>query len=273
MAEKCTNCGQTILATDAICWHCGHQLRQQTTLKLPPKVTIEKEADDEEPLSLTAVFVYGAMTLVVIVAILLVMNALGQKPLIILNPETFLQNGWRPFTDQNQTFTLDLPPKWQLLEKQAPQQQTGFDQLISSDSQYQAAVLALGDATADMELQVVATGEAIPDTTAIPVFLLVGRSARLQQVTPSQIVTFVVLNNGDLEISEANLFESIFGEDRPNFVIELPNTKDQLKCHQQLVDSAEYTFLVAGCAPKQFYGRYTDDIDDMLTSFQGLSRP
>jgi hypothetical protein len=120
----CPNCSQPVLGSDTICWHCGWQLPERKTKKPEPE-TIRK-AEEQRPFPLSAVIIYTALTIAVIMATLLVMRSLGQKPLDAGGAEAQPGRGWVSATNQNQTFAKPgslLVARSQDLS-QAPSEQT-----------------------------------------------------------------------------------------------------------------------------------------------------
>ncbi|MGH2536219.1 MAG: hypothetical protein ACRDHL_02370 [Candidatus Promineifilaceae bacterium] len=75
MQLRCPHCDQPALAGDVTCWHCGRSLPGQDPEAAPP-------AGDEAPedISLKALAAYLALTAAIIIALLLVLLALGRQP-------------------------------------------------------------------------------------------------------------------------------------------------------------------------------------------------
>ncbi len=69
---RCENCGQAVLPTDTVCWQCGW--------KLAATAVDRRVVDEERPLSVTAVAVYAALSLFIILALLVVFSILGSYP-------------------------------------------------------------------------------------------------------------------------------------------------------------------------------------------------
>ncbi len=72
----CDNCGQTVLPTDTVCWHCGQELQPgpSNAVEKPSKPNADGE---KEAISLTAVSVFAFLTLITIILFILVTNALA----------------------------------------------------------------------------------------------------------------------------------------------------------------------------------------------------
>lgn len=82
MTITCENCEQTILPTDTVCWHCGRELTP--TKALPPQEKVETgeptPSENDGPISITAVSIFGLITLITIILFIIVTNALAHYP-------------------------------------------------------------------------------------------------------------------------------------------------------------------------------------------------
>ena len=267
MSGTCENCGQPILDTDTVCWHCGWQLPRRKA----PKSAARNAAAvaKQQPYPLSAVLVYGALTAAVIVATLLVMRSLGQRPLIIIHPETRLSAEWQPVTDENERFTLDLPSWWTWLDRE--QDQERFDALVAQNGRFQAALSPLGALADDTELHLIAY-EPAPEGESPPAFLVVAQSARLQQSSPEGAISLARQNAADLEILGTHLAQGLTGQAQSYLLLEIPGPWGVLRCQQQFTPAQQVGFLVAACAPGNRFPRYNSDLQNILASFQPLSR-
>jgi uncharacterized OB-fold protein len=78
MTLQCDNCNQTILPTDTVCWHCGKELtpaKIERKTKVP--VTDSTRPETSEPISITAVSIFALITLLTILLLIVVTNALS----------------------------------------------------------------------------------------------------------------------------------------------------------------------------------------------------
>ena len=272
MARHCVNCEQPILPTDTVCWHCGYSLPKEEPAPPPhPKGVLGQSTEEAAPLSLTSISVYSVITLVVGVALFMTMNALGQQPLVTVNPRTGIQKGWQPFTDEARTFTLDLPPEWTLFHGEERSQGTQLAAMLAANPQFTAAVSALGELTAGTEPLLLATYRNERFETETPAFVIVGRNRRFTQATPEQILNFIRQNSEAINLRESELFLSFYGDNRPNVLLDLPHTDAELTCRQQIVADEQTGYLLVGCAPSAHFSPYSEDITDVLNSFQPLT--
>lgn len=272
MTYQCENCGQPALEGDTICWHCGWRFpRRETSKKPAPKVT--RKPGQEQPFSLTAVSVYAGLTILTIMAALLVMRSLGQKPLVTINLEA-LNPGWIPVTDQAQNFTFDIPAGWVWLEKEN-RQPAEFEQLVEARAEFREAVAPFSHVAADLELLMIVTSEqateAVLSASAESGFLVIARSVRLNQFSPEQTIALLQQNAASADVLEASVAESFNGQQQAAFLLELPHEGGKLRCREQFTPGQVAGFLIAACAPGARYAPYNNEFQDILASFQLLS--
>lgn len=75
----CKNCGQTILPTDTVCWHCGQELTPIKSQPAPDKLELGEPGTTENngAISITAVSIFTLITLITILLFIIVTNALA----------------------------------------------------------------------------------------------------------------------------------------------------------------------------------------------------
>lgn len=283
MTYECRNCGQPTLETDTICWHCGQPLTQQ---KSQPKQA-EAAAVSIEPLPMLPMLriaAYGGLTLVIIVALLWVMQALGRQPQVVRGLNSSLKPGWTAVTDYNQTFTLNLPAQWQKLDRYDPQEEDTFIAALRQNSQYQA-VLAPYDAMADdrQPLLLAQAGQTEAET-AVPAFILVTRSRQISQLTPERMTDLLAAGPAGFDLQRVNLEASINGREQVTYIAALPYEDQTLRCQQlfyknvngsvndSVNDAETDSYLIVGCVSQEGYATYTNIFHDILLSFQPLLR-
>jgi hypothetical protein len=251
-----------------MCWHCGYELAPPTAVTTTPSSTLA--AEEAEPFSLSAVSVYGVLTAVIIIGILLTMRSLGQRPLVLLNPDTNINLGWTPITDPDLQFTFDLPPEWELFNNLDSEKAADFAALLAGEPQLAASVAPLGIEAADTDLLMIVMTDTPEGVTAVPAFVTIARSTVLRQLSLEDTILFAQQNSGDTILAETSLFTSFFGDNRAQIVVEMPFTPDTLTCYQHIAQTAKESYLVVGCAPSRRYGIYRETIDGILSSFQIL---
>lgn len=266
MTYQCERCGQTALETDTVCWHCGWRFSQQEPKK--PASKIKAIAGEEESLSLSAVAIYAILTLITLLAIMLVTRSLEQKPLFLANPETPLEPGWVPITDQAQQFTLNIPSQWQWFEKEDEEQQSSFDALAKND-QFRAAVAPFTNIAADTEVLLVAQNDTTAESSAPPGFLVVARSVDFRQLPSEQTLNQVRQNAANL--LNAEITESFTGQNQVVILIDVDSVDSLLRCRERLIHGPQAGYLVAGCTPRSDYPRYRSEFEAIVASFQLLA--
>lgn len=269
MRRSCENCGQPALDTDTICWHCGQALTPKEVAPAPKptkrNVVAIPEPTSPEPLPMVAITVYGTITAVLIVSMLLVMHSLGQRPLVMFNPETGMNREWVPITAYDQRFTLDLPLGWAWLQND----QDAFATLIAEGEVFETAVYPLGTIAKDMDYLLVAMPQDVtPSGTG---FILITRSHRLGPLTPAQSIALVEQSSANFNLVEADKAVSFTGLPLAEFMLELPVTEDGiLRCRQYFMPDTDAAYLLAGCAPQPEFSNFVGTFDRVLTSFQPL---
>jgi hypothetical protein len=279
---QCQNCGQPALETDTICWHCGQPLRRQKNETNPAAAAVSTES--LPPLPMQSIASYGGLTLLIIVGLLWVMQALGRQPQVVQSLGSALKPGWTAVTDHDQLFTLNLPAQWQPLDRYKPEQEEAFIAALRQNSQYQAA-LAPYDAVAD-DRQLLLLAQADPAEmetlalseveVAVPAFVLVMRSQQLSQLTPEQMTNFLETDPAGFDLQRANLEASVNGREQITYIAALPYENQTLRCQQLFYlsenDDDPNSYLIIGCVSQDGYSTYTNVFHDILVSFQPLLR-
>ncbi len=263
MGKRCDNCEQPVLDTDTVCWHCGRALSSTAVPKTPKRITALSDEVAVEPLPLPAVAVYGTITAVLIIAMLLVMRSLGQKPLVLLHPNTQAHADWVPVTSHDQQFTLDLPSEWNWLEANQPL----FASLVIEGGPVVTAVYPLGTIATDTEYLLIAGQGAMPQAS----FILIARSRSLNAITPEQSIALVEQSDATFDLVSADVVQSFTGTNMAQFLLVLPNTEmGTLRCRQIFVPAADVAYLAGGCAPEAEFRAFATPFENVLASFQPL---
>lgn len=86
---RCENCGQKVQGSDDRCWHCGAALPgKESGLpkdKSEERMSVDAASKREEDVSLTAVAIYGILTLLFLLAIILLSRFLASRPVLLPN--------------------------------------------------------------------------------------------------------------------------------------------------------------------------------------------
>lgn len=242
-----------MLETDTVCWHCGWRLSQTEAPKPAPKPSRPKEEAQKE-ISLSAIGAYGGTTAVIILLIFLVMNVLGQKPFVVISPES--GRDWQVVTDASQSYTFDLPPGWAWQEGQP-------DSEIVPEEIKTAVFATLQDLAEDAEV----LGTAVSSNSQRAGLLVVGQSQSLYSRTMADLVE----RERNTAVSEAIVVENLLGNPQAHWVMELPGTPPW-KCQQDVVRGQTVNYLVTVCAPNPQYTPQIKQLEGILYSFQPLFR-
>lgn len=280
MTYTCQNCGQPALETDTICWHCGQPLagKKDKTNQAAKETAVSPESLPSLPIQ--SIAVYGGLTLVIIIALLWVMQALGQQPQVVRGLSSSLKPGWTAVTDHSRLFTLNMPAQWQKLDRTDPLQEEAFITTLRQNSQYQS-VLAPYDAMADdRQPLLLAQADQTETETAVPAFILVTRSRQISQLSPKEVTTRLEAGPAGLELQRVNLEASVDGREQVTYITALPYENQTLRCQQLFYKSVNdsvsgddpASYLIIGCVSQDSYPTYTNIFHDILVSFQPLLR-
>ena len=274
MVSRCEKCGQTVLATDRICWHCG---AQQSEKKAKSATTKNGRSDfvastatslgntavvEDAPISLTAVFTYAVFTIICLVIILLILRNLSNQPIFQINPSLDRQADWQSITDANLQFTLDLPPTWMAIENEG-NVPTGV---------FQERMNQLNADVTFTELETRIAGDIVPymliHSDELPVYFLIVGSQGLQSVSNKQLMQLVTNSGWDvLRMDEIELPKS---GSRVNIAHHLGDDLHDTRCTTQFVSTENERFILMGCAPVETFPQVASEITKMIALFQPL---
>lgn len=267
MTLTCENCGQKVLETDTRCWHCGKPLPKRALPKPAPLKTTKAAKESQlSSLSLTALGVYVGVTAVTLLLFVFVTNALGQKPLIVVNGDTAVQRRWAAFTDEAFRFTLDLPPNWQVYEGAHLAEGLAF----LPPTAVGEALAPLVNRAEEAELSAVVLTP-ITEDGGLPGFILIAQTPSLDNLPLEAILQNVKTVEYGAEITHAQMAEVIFAEDRPSWQVHMVGAP--LTCQQVVVRPFTSTTFLAACASTGQYVLYRDELTAVLSSFQLLLKP
>lgn len=282
MSERCENCGNPVLATDTVCWHCGRQLpkrphEQTPSLRRPAlsrlwptRAATEHEETAAEAYDLRAVAIYGALTLLILLALLAMMRSLGRQPLLVASADLRLGADWTAVTDNNLRYTLSLPPGWQWIDGAFRQQQGLIDDVADDTPNMRRSLSPLGDTAGDLELLAISF-QPPPENEELTTFVVIGRSPRLGQITPQQALDLLAEQSllvGSTTVAWTDIVESIPGQEQARFG--LLDSGRQIQCRSLFIAERSAAYVVAACAPQESFGRIQRDLENILDSFQLL---
>ena len=271
----CENCGKRVLPTDTLCWHCGWKLPQRTApvdLTLNPTVreTAVAEAAPPTDFNLRAIAISGALTLLLIVALLLVMRALGQRPLLVSSAGREMGDDWVQLTDSQLRYTMGIPSGWQWLDVPFRDQQAVLADVLARQPAIGRSLNSLGDLAGDAIIEGVGL-----DTPALqlpdPVpFVVVATSAQLHQLEPQAILD-AMASSGSIVI-EPHIDTSVPLQPQARFGVF--NEALGFQCqhlvvaNRDLAAADQIAYLVSACAPQSQFAAIQRELETVLSSFQ-----
>lgn len=267
MVSRCEHCGQTVMATDDQCWHCGKQLATNKTKSARRPHSQTAVPDDTISLpSFYTILLYAGLTAVALLILIGTTRAIGQAPLFLVNRKNLPQAGWQPITDSHLQFTLNLPKTWHAIEMdRAPE---------ALELRSSPPMQALGDTfaalVADTELLFLGTEDTAVFPDGTPVFVLVAHSQRLQQLAPNELTLY----------AQQQLPENVRLVDRPtataddaalaSILFNIEQGEQIWRCLEQFVPGNGGLYLVTTCTSFVQFPRYQTDFEAILDSFQPL---
>jgi len=284
VSESCPNCGKPVLASDTVCWHCGYTLPKRPKPAPSPRNSPPAERDaalhlpararpaaQAPPVAydFRALAVYGGLTLLVVLGLWLVMRSLSRQPILVRSAAFGLGGDWVALTDVDLTFTLSLPTDWQWLDVGFREQSDLLERVLDRQRYVERALRPLGAAAGDVDILALAVDtQALEEYVPQP-FVVVGRSARLAELTPDD--GLALLADQPLPTTEEGIDTRLTGQPQARFTT-LDQANAYLCRHLFVPNQAGNAYLVAACAPQSRFGTVERDLDEILDSFQLLER-
>ncbi len=263
MTRNCDNCFRPVLDTDTVCWHCGRKLSPTApaTKKTGPIDVQEKQESALKPTPWPLIVFYGSLTLIIIVALMWLMNSLGQSP--TLTGTGLTSTEWVALRDPDKQFSIIIPARWQWAFQGKSQVQLDFSPLVENESWAAAAPAPLGTLVPDSEYLLLAGNDSI--------LLIVTRSERLNRLTPEQAV--ISLRQESFEgITIEDAHQKQNGVENNSAVFTIKHESPPMICRQLLTRDPTKTYLVAACTSINKDAQFVGEINAALDSFQLLSR-
>lgn len=268
MVFRCEHCGQTVMATDSQCWHCGRKLPNRVIK--PERRARPETAVPTDSLPLPAfgtILLYAGLTAVALLILIATTRAIGQAPLLVINSSNRPQAGWQPFTDPRQQYTLNLPKTWQVVDMT----QAATAPELRSSPPLQALASTFTALVGDAELLFLGAEDTAVFPSGTPVFVLVAHSQRLQQLTPQQIADYaqqqlpenVTIVNVELPDKDALIPVTAL-------LFNLEQGDQIWRCLEHFVPEAQGLYLVNTCTSFGQFPIHQSDFESILRSFQPL---
>lgn len=268
MISRCENCGQTVMATDSQCWHCGRKLPNRV---IKPERRARPEtavATDTLPLpAFRTILMYAGLTAVALLILIATTRAIGQAPLFAVNSNNQLAAGWQPFTDRQQQYTLNLPQTWQVVDLT---QDANTPELRSSPP-LQALESTFTALVGDAELLFLGAEDTAVFPTGSPAFVLVAHSHRLQQLTPEQLVAYAQQQLPEnVTIANVQLPDKDAATPITALLYNIEQDEQVWRCLEHFVPGHHGLYLVNTCTSFGQFPVHQSDFETILHSFQPL---
>lgn len=290
MRVRCENCGEPALENDAVCWHCGQPLPGREKVAEPKVRLKESWQAGAAPETLIA---YGALTVLVIIAALVVTLVLAGQPLVQLRLGTRIAPDWQQVVGTDNQFILSLPQNWRWIDGQDPEQVTALTTIMTANPIAAESTQPLNAEVDDLAPMLLAvslpqnqtsteqpnfeelfhlfTAEAGADPSFRPrPFLVVAQSRLLNQLTYAEAIEF--FQNSDYPVSQV-VFTDNFDKSHIKLTTLLEpgiNGNQEYRCQQQFSLGQEKAIVVALCIPGNQFTQYQNEIEAILDSFQSL---
>ncbi|RMD50890.1 MAG: zinc ribbon domain-containing protein [Candidatus Thermofonsia bacterium] len=261
MSENCPQCGKPVLPDDVVCWHCGQQL--------PARRRVVEHgrhgAVVERPLAKNVVWL-GVTAAALIVLLLMITHQLARQPLVIYDAGIAYQPGWRPFTDANRQFTLEVPPRWQVEEKPL----AGLDAAAwESDPSFALALRPYAATSSQADFQLKITGQSRQEA-ALKGIVTIAWMPQFVTFAPDDILQFIQTQDR-VAYMDGGLFEDIHRLEQPIYLFETVDEAGGLvRCLQQVTAVKNKAYLLTACAPKPQFRQFSSDFATILQTFQIL---
>lgn len=260
MSENCPQCGKPALPDDVVCWYCGQ--------RLPVRRRVVEHggghgAAVERP-SIKHIVWPGVTAVALIVLLLMMTHKLAQEPLVIYDAGIAYQPGWRPFTDANRQFTLEVPPRWQVEEK--PLAGAGVT-VWEGDPTFALALRPYAAAPSQADFQLKITGQSRQEAKGV---VTIAWMPQFATFTPDDILQFIQAQDR-VEYVDGDLFEDIHRLEQPIYLFETVDEAGELvRCLQQVTAVKNKAYLLTACAPKPQFRQLSDNFANILQTFQIL---
>lgn len=271
MSETCPNCGKPVLPSDTVCWHCGYTLPARPKAKPAAALRPRSGSADATPpadYNLRALAVYGLLTLGIVLALWLVMRALGQQPLLVRSAGLRLGDDWLTVTDADLRYTLSLPADWQWLDAAYRDQSEMLDTLLGRQPYINRALRPLGGGVGDVDILGVVIGAPTLEEIEPRPFVVVARGEALRGLSPRAALDR--LAGEALPVSDTAIDTRLSRQPQARFTtLDTPN---QERCRHLFVADDSAGYLVVACAPLADYPTLRRTLDNILDSVQLLQR-
>ena len=218
-----------------------------------------QEQTAHPPASFQTIGVYGGLTAVILLLLLILSNSLQQYPRFLSTPENKLQPRWQIVTNDAQTITFNMPQRWVWGEKG-----TDLFDFVAEAGVLQTAVSPFLTIDPNTNITLVA----LVDETAVEKgVIIVAHSERMRQLTAEQLVQFVIENNIP-GIQKAEIIAQP-GGNHADLIIEIETEAGLWLCYQRYGQNAQAGHIISGCAARTQL-QASSELRQAIASFQPL---
>ncbi len=274
MVQRCEHCGQTVMATDKQCWHCGKTLSssKSQTAKSPQPVTAVSHENAPPMPPFTTILLYAGLTAVALLILITTTRAISHAPLFLANSNTIIPVGWKPVTNSQLQFTLNLPETWHTYElDRAPEALT-----LRSSPPVQAVTHTFEALVTDTQLIFLGTEDTAAfaegaSSSDVPVFVLVAQSQRLGRLSLDDIIGYAQAQLPEnVTLSTVNPLKDADEGQAGSLLFNIDQDEMLWRCLEQIGPGQSGVYLVVTCTSFAEYPRHQTDFEAILRSFQLL---
>ncbi len=224
-------------------------------------------SQDSSPISIQSIGVFAVLTAVFLIALITLTNRLSQYPRYVPDKTSLIPRQWVVVTNQEQTFTFDMPAQWKWHENQAIPPDLSFEPVLAKNRGVETAVSLFRRIDPQTEIKLIAIAES---DQPHPPFLFVAQSNRMNQLSPTQLAA--AISNEFSDLQKIELVDHPGGQQSVEFILELPIYSDAWQCLYQYTNNVDAGYVLGGCAPRNNFGSVGTDLLAIQDSFQLLFR-
>ncbi len=214
------------------------------------------------PVSIQMMGVYGGITAVILISLLILSNSLQQYPRFMPNSENQLQPRWRVVTDGAQRVTFNMPERWSWVEKGAEP----FELIVANEVAVETAVSTFLRIDPDTNITLLAFSNEAAIEEGI---IVVAQSERMKQLAATQLVQFMAENNVP-GIQKAELITQNGNPQQVSLITEMQIETDVWLCYQKYTHNERAGYIISGCAVRSKLGMNGEELKQAVATFQPL---
>jgi len=268
MVQRCEHCGQSVMATDKQCWHCGKTLSPgKSPLVRSPQLTTAIPDDTVPMPPFRTILLYAGLAAVALLLLIITTRAIGRAPIFLATSSNNAPVGWQPVTDSQLRFTLNLPKAWHTFElERSPETPT-----FRSSPPLQALEGTFEALVADTQLLFLGTEDTAVFTDGEPVLELVAQSQRLEQLSLNEIIDYAQAQlPKNVTLSTVNPLGDSTEIQTGSLLFNIEQDGALWRCLEQIGPGDAGVYLVVTCTSFAQYPRHQSDFEAILRSFQLL---